>query len=159
MPLTSSIKNEDKKVKMRMRGGFRAGLNPKMLSQLMRQAGIRVEELEGVEQVIIRTADAEIVFEDASVTVMDAQGSKIFQIFGTPQIRERSEEKAKAAAEEASSEAVEEEAEEEIPEEDIALVAATAGCTEEEARKMLEETGGDLAEAISRLSAGKSGEN
>ncbi|MCU4140310.1 MAG: Transcription factor homologous to NACalpha-BTF3 [Methanophagales archaeon] len=158
MPLTPSIKNEDKKVKMRMRGGFRAGLSPKMLSQLMRQAGIRVEELEGVEQVVIKTADAEIVFEDASVTVMDAQGSKIFQIFGTPQIRERSEEKAKAA-EEASSEAVEEEAEEEIPEEDIALVAATAGCTEEEARKMLEETGGDLAEAISRLSAGKSGEN
>ena len=127
-----------------------------MLSQLMRQAGIRVEELEGVEQVVIKTADAEIVFEDASVTVMDAQGSKIFQIFGTPQIRERSE-----AAEEASSEAETEEAKEEvqISEEDIALVATTAGCTEEEARKMLEETGGDLAEAISRLSAGKSGEN
>ena len=76
-----------------MRGGFRkgVGLNPKMLSQQMKQLGISLEELPDVEEVVIRTADAEIVFEDAVVTVMDAPGSKMYQITGTPITRPRSE--------------------------------------------------------------------
>ena len=48
-----------------MRGGFRkgVGLNPKQLSQQMKQMGISIEELSDVEEVVIRTADAELVFE------------------------------------------------------------------------------------------------
>ena len=126
-----------------MRGGFRkgvGGLNPKLLSQQMKQLGISLEELSDVEQVIIRTADYELVFEDAAVTVMDTQGSKMYQITGTPIKRSRAE--------------AEGEPELSISAEDVAIVMEKAGCSEEEARTALTETNGDLAEAIFRLSEG-----
>jgi len=39
-----------------------------------------------------------------------------------------------------------------IPDDDVDLVATQTGVSQDEARKALEETGGDLAEAIMRLS-------
>jgi nascent polypeptide-associated complex subunit alpha len=128
-----------------MRGGFRkgvGGLNPKLLSQQMKQLGISLEELTDVEQVVIRTADYELVFEDAAVTVMDTQGSKMYQITGTPIKRPRAEAEVEAAPELS------------ISEEDVAIVMEKAGCSEEEARATLTETNGDLAEAIFRLAEG-----
>ena len=125
-----------------MRGGFRkgvGGLNPKLLSQQMKQLGISLEELTDVELVVIRTADYELVFEDAAVTVMDTQGAKMYQITGTPVKRPRAE---------AEPEAVPELT---IAAEDVAIVMEKAGCSEEEARAALIETNGDLAEAIFRL--------
>lgn len=123
-----------------MRGGFRkgVGLNPKVLSQQMKQMGINIEELHDVEEVVIRTADAELVFEDAVVTVMDAPGSKMYQITGTPVKRPRTES--------------EREPEVPISQEDVAIVMEKAGCSEAEAQAALTETNGDLAEAIFRLS-------
>lgn len=128
-----------------MRGGFRkgvGGLNPKLLNQQMKQLGISLEELSDVEQVVIRTADYELVFEDAAVTVMDTQGSKMYQITGTPIKRPRAEAETEAAPELS------------ISEEDVAIVMEKAGCSEEEARATLTETNGDLAEAIFRLAEG-----
>jgi nascent polypeptide-associated complex subunit alpha len=118
-----------------MRGGFRKGLNlsPKMMNQMMKQMGISVEELSDIEEVVIRTADIELVFEDADVTIMDAQGSKVYQIVGTPIERPRSE------------------SEPEISPEDVQLVMEKAGCSEAEAKAALTEARGDLAEAISKL--------
>ena len=123
-----------------MRGGFRkgVGLNPKVLSQQMKQMGISIEEMNDVEEVIIRTADAELVFEDAVVTVMDAPGSKMYQITGTPIKRPRTES--------------EREPEIRISQEDVAIVMEKAGCSEAEAKAALTETNGDLAEAIFQLS-------
>ena len=125
-----------------MRGGFRkgVGLNPKVLSQQMKQMGISIEELNDVEEVVIRTADAELVFEDAVVTVMDAPGSKMYQITGTPVKRPRTES------------APEPEPELSIAQEDVAIVMEKAGCSEAEAKAALAETKGDLAEAIFKLS-------
>ncbi|MBN1455573.1 MAG: nascent polypeptide-associated complex protein [Methanomicrobia archaeon] len=127
-----------------MRGGFRkgvGGLNPKLLSQQMKQLGISLEELTDVELVVIRTADYELVFEDAAVTVMDTQGAKMYQITGTPIKRPRAEAETEA---EAAPELT-------ISAEDVAIVMEKAGCSEEEARAALTETNGDLAEAIFRL--------
>ena len=123
-----------------MRGGFRkgVGLNPKVLSQQMKQMGISIEEMNDVEEVVIRTADAELVFEDAVVTVMDAPGSKMYQITGTPIKRPRTES--------------EREPEIRISQEDVAIVMEKAGCSEAEAKAALTETNGDLAEAIFQLS-------
>ncbi len=120
-----------------MRGGFRKGvsLSPKKLNQMMKQVGISLEEMDGVEEVVIKTADAEFVFDDATVTVMETQGSKIYQITGTPVKRPKPE------SELAMS----------ISPEDVEIVAEKAGCSEEEAKAALTETKGDLAEAISRL--------
>ncbi len=122
-----------------MRGGFRkgVGLSPKKLDQMMKQVGLSVEEMSDVEEVVIKTADAELVFEDASVTIMDAQGSKMYQITGTPVKRHRRE--------------LEAEQEVSISAEDVEIVMEKAGCGAEEAKAMLIETRGDLAEAISRL--------
>ncbi len=123
-----------------MHGGFRKGVgtNPKKLSQQMKQMGISIEEIRDVEEVVIKTADAELVFEDAVVTVMDAPGSKMYQITGTPVKRPKTE-----------SELVPEVS---ISQEDVEIVMEKAGCSETEAKAALTETKGDLAEAIFRLS-------
>nr|QNO53694.1 nascent polypeptide-associated complex protein [Methanosarcinales archaeon ANME-1 ERB6] len=124
-----------------MRGGFRKGvsLSPKKLDQMMKQVGLSVEEMNDVEEVVIKTADAELVFEDATVTIMDAQGSKMYQITGTPVKRPKRELEP------------EQEQEVSISAEDVEIVMEKAGCGAEEAKATLIETRGDLAEAISRL--------
>ena len=105
------------------------GMNPKKLKQMMKQMGIDIKEIEDVEEVIIRTADREIVFHDADVTIMDAKGVETYQISGTPEEYHR----------------------EEIPDSDIRLVIDQTGVSESEARAALKEVKGDLAEAIMNL--------
>jgi nascent polypeptide-associated complex subunit alpha len=126
---------EGYKLQRKMRGGFRKGMgmSPKKLSQMMKQMGISVEEMDDVEEVVIKTADAELIFDDAIVTVMETQGSKIYQIVGTPESRPKHESVMS------------------ISQEDVEIVMEKAGCDEEEAKAALTETKGDLAEAISRL--------
>ena len=111
-------------------------MNPKILSQQMKQMGISMEEISDVVEVVIKTADAELVFEDAVVTVMDAPGSKMYQITGTPVKRPRTEFELEVS----------------ISQEDVEIVMEKAGCSETEAKAALTETKGDLAEAIFRLS-------
>jgi len=102
----------------------------------MKQMGIETEEIDGVEEVIIRTADKEYHFSNAQVTKVVAQGQTTFQIIGKP------EERAKGSGDGGKPS---------IPIEDIRLVAEKAGVSEEEARKALEECGGEPAEAIIKL--------
>jgi nascent polypeptide-associated complex subunit alpha len=103
------------------------GMTPKKLQQMMKQMGIGVEQLENVERVIIQFPDKELIFDDAAVTVMTAQGTKNYQISGEPVERAR------------------------VSEEDVQLVAEKAGVTEEEARGALIASEGDLADAILKL--------
>jgi len=93
--------------------------------------GIDVNEIEGVEEVIIRTSQKDIVFKDAQVTIMDARGMKTYQVTGTP----------KEIAREAY-----------IPVEDIKLVMEQSKSTEIDAKNALKETKGDIAAAILKLS-------
>ncbi len=115
-------------------------VNPRQMRQAMKRMGIEQEELDGVEEVIIRTADKEYVIRGAQVTAITAQGQKIWQVLGEPVVRDRADKK---AAEPSKPSA--------IPDEDVQLVAEKAGVSEEEARKALEEAGGEPAEAIIRL--------
>ncbi|MBN2109996.1 MAG: nascent polypeptide-associated complex protein [Methanosarcinaceae archaeon] len=108
------------------------GMNPAKVKQMMKQMGIDIKEINDVEQVIIRTPEKDIVFNDANVSVMTAQGVDTYQIVGTPEERAR--------------ELV-------IPDDDIRLVAEQTGVSEEEAREALKNANGDLAEAILALSA------
>jgi len=116
-------------------------ISPRELRRLSQRMGLTLEELEDVEEVIIRLRDKEIVITNAKVSVMSFKGEKIFQIMGEVSEREKTEE-------------VEEKIE--IPEEDVQLVAAQTGVSLEEARRALEETGGDLAQAIILLNARRS---
>jgi len=115
-------------------------VNPRQMRQAMKRLGIEQEELDGVEEVIIRTASKEYVIRDANVTAMTAQGQKIWTVVGEPIVRDRADAKKTAATEGVS-----------IPEEDVKLVAEKAGVSEDEARKALVECGGEPAEAIIRL--------
>ena len=105
-------------------------INPRQMNQMMKRLGINVKEIKNVEKVIIQTDEKEYIFEDAEVTIMDAQGQKTYQITGNPSINERKEE---------------------FKEEDIKLIIDQTGKSEEEAIKALEETKGDIAEAIMKL--------
>lgn len=111
------------------------GMNPKHMKAMMKKHGINIEEMNDVEEVIIKTSQKTIIFRDASVTCMDVQGQKTYQVVGTP--------------EEVASESG-------IPQEDIELVAQQAGVSEEEAKKALEDCGGEPAEAIIKLMSEKS---
>lgn len=105
-------------------------VNPKKMKQMMKQMGMEMEELEGVERVIIQTSAGDYIFDEAQVVATRMQGVTSYQITGEPRF---------------------EEAAPEIPDEDVALVASQTGATDEAARAALIETRGDIAEAILKL--------
>jgi nascent polypeptide-associated complex subunit alpha len=105
-------------------------MNPRQLQQLMRRFGINVKNIENVEKVVIQTDKKEYVFDNAEVSVMDAQGQKTYQIVGEPMIQDRKEE---------------------TQEEDIKLITEQTGKTKAAAKKALAEADGDIAEAILKL--------
>lgn len=110
--------------------GLGKGINPRKMASMMKQMGIDVNEIDDVEEVIIRTPQKDIVFKDAQVTIMDARGMKTYQVMGTPQ--------------EVVREAI-------IPEEDVKLVMEQSNSAEIDARSALKETKGDIAAAILKL--------
>ena len=105
-------------------------INPRQMNQMMKKLGISVKEIENVQKVIIQTDKKEYIFDSAEVTMMDAQGQRTFQISGKPRIVERQEK---------------------ILKEDIELIVQQTGKGAEEAKKALEESNGDIAEAIMKL--------
>ncbi|WP_255190674.1 nascent polypeptide-associated complex protein [Natronobeatus ordinarius] len=118
--------------------GGGGGLDPRKMEQMMKQMGIDVDELDA-EEVIIRTADHDLVFSDPDVTKMDARGQETYQIIGSPEERERG-----AADEGGDADAA-------IPDDDVEIVAMRTGATEDEAREALEAHDGDLAAAVEEL--------
>ncbi|WP_456366559.1 nascent polypeptide-associated complex protein [Thermococcus sp.] len=109
------------------------GMNPRQMKKLMRQMGIKMEELEGVSEVVIKLPDREVVIRDPTVTIMTVQGEKTYQVVpGSEEVKPILK----------------------ISEEDVELVMEQAGVDRETAKKALEEAGGDLAEAILKLTEG-----
>ena len=104
--------------------------------RMMQKMGMKIDEIDGVTEVLIRTATREILIEEPVVTSVVVQGQRMYQITGGS-THERTP----------SGEA----APPEVPEEDVNLVATQTGKTVEEAKVALKESGGDLAEAILRL--------
>ncbi|CAI48268.1 nascent polypeptide-associated complex protein [Natronomonas pharaonis DSM 2160] len=121
--------------------GGGGGLNPRKMKQMMNQMGIDLEEIDA-EEVVIRTADEELVFDDAEVQLMDAQGQQTYQVVGEPESRERGDS--------GSEDDSETESGGEFSEDDVEIVAQRAGVSESTARETLEETG-DLAAAVQKL--------
>lgn len=130
--------------------GGGGGLDPRKMQQMMEQMGIDVTEIDA-EEILIRTPEEELVFENADVQRMDAQGQATYQIVGEPESRPRGA--GSAGQNEASSADTGDEAGEaaEIPDTDVEIVAGRTGASEDEAREALAETDGDLAAAVERL--------
>jgi nascent polypeptide-associated complex subunit alpha len=118
------------------------GFDPQKMQQMMDQFGIDIDELDA-EEVIIRTADEELVFTDAEVQRMDAQGQETYQVIGTPESREPGEGSAIESGDDGDSGG--------IPDADIEIVANRAGVSEDDAREALEAEDGNLAAAVERL--------
>ncbi|MUW14635.1 nascent polypeptide-associated complex protein [Halorubrum sp. CBA1125] len=124
------------------------GMNPRKMKQMMKQMGIDVEDIDA-ERVVIETADGDLVFDDAQVTKMDAQGQETYQIVGSPEsVDDAGLGGAGAAAVEGETA---DDAGDAIPDEDVELVAERAGVPEARAREALEAADGDLAAAIAEL--------
>lgn len=103
-------------------------INPREMRRLMRQ--LKAKEIDAYE-VIIKARDGDYVIEDPQVMYMEIQGQKMLQVVGEMKKIE-----------------VEKEEKELYTEEDVQLVMQQTGCSEEEARKALEEANGEPAEAI-----------
>jgi nascent polypeptide-associated complex subunit alpha len=97
------------------------------MKKMMNQMGVDMEEIEGVEEVVIKTGTKEIVIDDADVNSIEAQGQKTYQVVGESRARSR------------------------VDDEDVSLVAEQADVDEDDAREALKTTDGDLAAAIESL--------
>ncbi len=112
-------------------------MNPREARRMMDRMGINATEMPGIKEVIMRTEDKELVIINPIVTALNFQGQKMYQIIG-----ERMEERSPSPS------SVGIPLKPRIPDEDVQLVATQASVSVEEAKKALEETSGDLAQAI-----------
>jgi nascent polypeptide-associated complex subunit alpha len=112
--------------------------------RMMNQMGMKMNELGDIKRVILQGDKREIVIEGPQVTSINVQGTKMYQVAGG---RETEGKPSTATAGTAEPE----KAPLEIPEEDILLVAQQANVSIEVAKKALEDSEGDLAQAIIKL--------
>jgi len=103
------------------------GLNPKAMQRMMKQMGIKNEEIDA-ERVVIEGKTKKIVIENPSVTAIVMQGKKTYTVMG----EETEEGKG-------------------VSREDIEMVAKQADVSEKKAEAALRKNEGDIAEAILEL--------
>lgn len=106
-------------------------MNSRQMRQMMQKMGVQQQELEAT-RVIVELGDKRLVFNDPQISKVNMMGQVTYQLSGT-------------AEEEALDSTPD------INDEDVQTVADQTGCSVEDARKALEETKGDLAEAILKL--------
>jgi len=104
--------------------------------RMMDRMGINMDQIENVEEVIIRTPEKDLVIKGANVSEvrMKGGGTRIFQVTGED-VEERTREKPK------------------YTKEDVILVAQQANVSEAKAEQALKDNDGDLATAILKLSS------
>ena len=100
-------------------------INPKQLDKMMKQMGMKTENIDARE-VIIKTKDKEIIIENPVVQKVNVMGQDSIQIQGNIIERELKE----------------------YNEDDIKLVMEQADIDREKAEELLNKTNGDIAEAI-----------
>jgi nascent polypeptide-associated complex subunit alpha len=111
-----------------MMPGF-GGMDPKKMQAMMKQLGIQQNEIDATRVIIEKSDGGKLVVENPQVSKVTMQGQETLQVMG-----EISEESGEA-----------------FSEEDVKLVMEKSGKGEEEVRKVLEGTNGDIAEAIVKL--------
>jgi nascent polypeptide-associated complex subunit alpha len=104
-------------------------IDPKKMQAVMKQMGINQTEISATKVIIEKDDGEKIIIKNPSITKIKMQGQESFQISGD----------------------ISEESEEKFSDDDVKVVMEKTGCSEKEAKKVLEKTG-DLAEAILKLS-------
>lgn len=105
------------------------GIDPKKMHAMMKQMGIKQEDVEAVRVVIEKADGNNIIIDNPSVAKVTMQGQDTWQISGE-------------AHEESAG----------VDEEDVRLIMEKTGKGYEESKAMLEKAEGDIAEAIMQLS-------
>ncbi|TLX96566.1 MAG: transcription factor [Thaumarchaeota archaeon] len=108
-------------------------LGDRQARRMMERMGINMKEMPGVEEVIIRTTEKEIHIRNATVSEVNAQGNRVFQVAG--EVEEVARERKT------------------FSDEDILLVQQQANVTREKAIAALEEAEGEVARAILKLTS------
>ncbi len=103
-------------------------INPKQMEKVMKQLGVKQEEIDA-EEVVIKCSDKELIIRNPNVQKVNMMGQESLQITGD--IEERKIEK--------------------FNDDDVRLVVDQTGCSEKEARKILEKNKGDIAKTILEL--------
>ena len=110
------------------------GMDPRAMKQAMKKMGMKQEELDA-STVIIVLDDKKLVFDNPSVQKVEMMGQVSFQLSGD------------FVEESLEAETVE------IDDESIETVVAQTNCSKEVALKALNQTSGDIAEAIILISS------
>jgi nascent polypeptide-associated complex subunit alpha len=105
------------------------GIDPKKMQAMMKQMGIKQEEIEAARVVIEKTDGGKIVIENPNVAKVTMQGQQTWQISGESHEEESG-----------------------VSEEDVRLIMEKTGKGYEESRQALERVEGDIAQAIIELS-------
>ena len=136
--------------KMQQKGGQSSPKDMKRaMKKLSKQGNMDFEEVENVEEVIIRQAEKEIIIDKPQVMKLQMPGQgEVFQVVGTGTERSK-------GAEGVQPETLPSIKEIEVSPEDAQLVASQAGVSIEEGIAALKETEGDLAKAILFLKQNK----
>ena len=109
-------------------------IDPKQMASMMKQMGIKADEIDAARVVIEKSDGSKIVVENPQVQAIDMRGQKSFQVSGDSHDE--------AAGEGALSKGEKSDAE---------IIMEECNCTLQEAEAALEKTKGDLAEAILSL--------
>jgi len=100
--------------------------------RMLEKMGLNLEEMPEVSEVIIKTKEKDIIIKSPQVSKLKSKGIDMYQIMGND-IEEVIKEDSK------------------ISEEDVLLVSQQANVNLEIAKNALEESNGDLAQAILKL--------
>ena len=100
------------------------------MAKMMKQMGVDMDEL-NADKVEVHMGDEKLVFNDPSISKIDAQGNEIFQLQGNYSKKENTEEP-------------------KIDEEDIDLVTQKTGASRKDAEEALKQND-EVADAIMQL--------
>lgn len=106
-------------------------MNPRKMNQMMKKMGIQQVEIDAT-QVIIKTADKELIIDNPQVSKVNMMGQNTYQVVGEAQEKEISTEP-------------------DINEDDVKTVMEQTEVSEEEAREAIKNNDYDLAAAIMAL--------
>ena len=107
------------------------GVNPRDMQKAMKRLGIKQEEIDA-EVVIIKTPDKDLIIKKPHVTKVNMMGQETFQIVGEINEVDRNDSI-------------------NIGDDDLQTVMEQTSCNKEEAQGALEESNGNIAEAILKL--------
>lgn len=120
-------------------------INPRELQRQLKhlkKMGVRIEQLENVDEVVIKLGGRMLVLEEPEVMTFEFASQKIFYVV-PKQIREELG-VAEAVAQSST-----------IKDEDVSFIAEFTGVSYDVAREALIKAGGDIAKAIEMLQSGK----